>query len=74
MQNWHCIMSFQTLTVEADGNGPQTSLSLHHQMKLPTYVSGLLSVPKQKLGQKAMGAPPGMTTAGLASQTSACQL
>lgn len=67
-------MGFQTLAIEADGNGPQSGLSLRHQMKLLTYVSGLLFVPEQKLGQKDMGAPPGMTTAGLASQTSACQL
>lgn len=60
----------RTVTVEADDKGPHTSFSLNHQMRLPTCVSCLLSVPKQELGQKDMGAPGRNGITGLASQSS----
>lgn len=67
----HYVLSKRphTVAVEADDTGPHTSLCLNHQMRLPTHVSCLLSVPKQELGQRDMGAPGRNGIAGLASQS-----
>lgn len=55
----HCEFSKPpcTLAKQTDGKGPHTGFNLNHQTRLPAYVSGLLSVPKQEPEQKDMGDP-----------------
>lgn len=58
------------VAAETDDKGPHTSFSSNHRMRLPTYVSCLLSVPKQELGQEDMGAAGRHGIAGLPSHSS----
>lgn len=53
----HYEFSKPPCTLAGNGKGPHSGFILNHQMRLPAYVSGLLSVPKQEPGQKDMGDP-----------------